>query len=114
MLNPDGKPSVPLPKFSKHLYGTESTDEQGSEGVTLRLGLHQQVMGRRKALGEGLHGMRGDGVGFSPQPDCCEWAAAPWGLVSSPRAIGEGPGALLGCGVMFSGQWGFLQWAQGW
>ncbi|KAM6041536.1 WD repeat-containing protein 18 [Chlamydotis macqueenii] len=45
MLNPDGKPSVPLPKFSKHLHGTESNDEQGSEGVTLRLGLHQQDSG---------------------------------------------------------------------
>ncbi|KAK2541926.1 Wdr18 [Columba livia] len=42
MLNADGKPSVPLPKFSKHLHGTESSDEQGSEGVTLRLGQHQQ------------------------------------------------------------------------
>lgn len=45
MLNPDGKPSAPLPKFSKHLHGTESSDEQGSEGVTLRLGLHQQEAG---------------------------------------------------------------------
>lgn len=45
MLNADGKPSVPLPKFSKHLHGTESSDEQGSEGLTLRLGQHQQVPG---------------------------------------------------------------------
>lgn len=53
MFNPDGKPSVPLPKFSKHLHGTESNDEQGSEGVTLRLGLHQQVPGRSGLLGRG-------------------------------------------------------------
>lgn len=53
MFNPDGKPSVPLPKFSKHLHGTESNDEQGSEGVTLRLGLHQQVPGTSGLLGRG-------------------------------------------------------------
>ncbi|NWT04708.1 WDR18 protein, partial [Mionectes macconnelli] len=46
MFNPDGKPSVPLPKFSKHLHGTESSDEPGAEGVTLRLGLHQQEPGQ--------------------------------------------------------------------
>lgn len=51
MLNPDGKPSAPLPKFSKHLHGTESSDEQGSEGLTLRLGLHQQVLGWGDAVG---------------------------------------------------------------
>uniref|UniRef100_A0A8C9MTC5 WD repeat domain 18 n=1 Tax=Serinus canaria TaxID=9135 RepID=A0A8C9MTC5_SERCA len=50
MFNPEGKPSVPLPKFSRHLHGTESSDEPGAEGVTLRLGLHQQVLG---ALGRG-------------------------------------------------------------
>lgn len=50
MVNPDGKPSVPLPKFSRHLHGTESSDEPGTEGVTLRLGLHQQVLG---AAGDG-------------------------------------------------------------
>lgn len=63
MVNPDGKPSVPLPKFSKHLHGTESNDEQGSEGVTLRLGLHQQVPGTGQQLGRG---MRGSGRGL-----CC-------------------------------------------
>ncbi|NWH41296.1 WDR18 protein, partial [Chloropsis hardwickii] len=46
MFNPDGKPSVPLPKFSRHLHGTESSDEPGTEGVTLRLGLHQQEPGQ--------------------------------------------------------------------
>ncbi|NXE66911.1 WDR18 protein, partial [Calcarius ornatus] len=46
MLNPEGKPSVPLPKFSRHLHGTESSDEPGAEGVTLRLGLHQQEPGQ--------------------------------------------------------------------
>uniref|UniRef100_A0A7M4G0P2 WD repeat-containing protein 18 n=1 Tax=Crocodylus porosus TaxID=8502 RepID=A0A7M4G0P2_CROPO len=45
MLHPDSKPNVPLPKFSKHLHGTESSDAQGGEGVTLRLGLHQQGSG---------------------------------------------------------------------
>lgn len=60
MFNPDGKPSVPLPKFSKHLYGTESSDEQGSEGVTLRLGLHQQVPGgSRLPGGRGRWRLRG-------------------------------------------------------
>lgn len=44
MLHPDSKPNVPLPKFSKHLHGTESSDAQGGEGVTLRLGLDQQVL----------------------------------------------------------------------
>lgn len=51
MFNPDGKPSVPLPKFSRHLHGTESSDEPGTEGVTLRLGLHQQVLGGPGARG---------------------------------------------------------------
>ncbi|NXR56117.1 WDR18 protein, partial [Hippolais icterina] len=46
MFNPDGKPSVPLPKFSRHLHGTESSDEPGAEGVTLRLGMHQQEPGQ--------------------------------------------------------------------
>lgn len=53
MFNPDGKPSVPLPKFSRHLHGTESSDEPGTEGVTLRLGLHQQVLGASGQLGRG-------------------------------------------------------------
>lgn len=61
MFNPDGKPSVPLPKFSKHLHGTESNDEQGSEGVTLRLGLHQQVWGMSTLLGRGRRRL-GQGV----------------------------------------------------
>uniref|UniRef100_A0A6I8PB80 WD repeat-containing protein 18 n=1 Tax=Ornithorhynchus anatinus TaxID=9258 RepID=A0A6I8PB80_ORNAN len=41
MFNPDYKPSLPLPKFSKHLHGTEG-DEPGGDKVTVRLGLHQQ------------------------------------------------------------------------
>uniref|UniRef100_A0A8C3FS44 WD repeat-containing protein 18 n=1 Tax=Chrysemys picta bellii TaxID=8478 RepID=A0A8C3FS44_CHRPI len=45
MFNPDSKPAVPLPKFSKHLHGTESSEDQGAEGVTLRLGLHQPGAG---------------------------------------------------------------------
>ncbi|XP_034611313.1 WD repeat-containing protein 18 [Trachemys scripta elegans] len=45
MFNPDSKPGVPLPKFSKHLHGTESSEDQGAEGVTLRLGLHQPGAG---------------------------------------------------------------------
>lgn len=52
MFNPDGKPSVPLPKFSRHLHGTESSDEPGTEGVTLRLGLHQQVLGAAGEWGQ--------------------------------------------------------------
>ncbi|XP_069503618.1 WD repeat-containing protein 18 [Ambystoma mexicanum] len=42
MFSTDGRPSVPLPRFSKHLQGAESSDEQGNGGVTLRLGLHHQ------------------------------------------------------------------------
>nr|XP_014427504.1 WD repeat-containing protein 18 [Pelodiscus sinensis] len=45
MCNPDSKPSVPLPKFSKHLHGTESGEEPGSEGVTGRLGVSLQGAG---------------------------------------------------------------------
>lgn len=59
MFNPDGKPSVPLPKFSRHLHGTESSDEPGTEGVTLRLGLHQQVLGASGRLGRGDRHPRG-------------------------------------------------------
>lgn len=53
MFNPDGKPSVPLPKFSRHLHGTESSDEPGTDGVTLRLGLHQEVPGATGPWGGG-------------------------------------------------------------
>uniref|UniRef100_K7F9U6 WD repeat-containing protein 18 n=1 Tax=Pelodiscus sinensis TaxID=13735 RepID=K7F9U6_PELSI len=45
MCNPDSKPSVPLPKFSKHLHGTESGEEPGSEGVTGRLRVSLQGAG---------------------------------------------------------------------
>ena len=95
MFNLDGKPSVPLPKFSKHLHGTESNDEQGSEGVTLRLGLHQQVLGTRGCWG------RGDGLSSGGGGLCrgvqnfssgagwhvlihCGWAAALWPALGSP------------------------------
>lgn len=43
MINPDSKPSVPLPKFSRHLYNTESMERSASEGLTVCLGLHQKV-----------------------------------------------------------------------
>uniref|UniRef100_A0A8C8RMV9 WD repeat-containing protein 18 n=1 Tax=Pelusios castaneus TaxID=367368 RepID=A0A8C8RMV9_9SAUR len=45
MFNADSKPAVPLPKFSKHLHGTESSDDQGADGVTLRLGIDHQRAG---------------------------------------------------------------------
>lgn len=64
MFNPDSKPGVPLPKFSKHLHGTESSEDHQAEGVTVRLGLHQQVEangasvwpGREEWAGVGGHG----------------------------------------------------------
>lgn len=43
MLNPDSKPHIPLPKFSRHLHSTESMENSASEGLTLCLGLHQKV-----------------------------------------------------------------------
>lgn len=43
MLNPDSKPRVPLPKFSRHLHSTESMENSAREGLTLCLGLHQKV-----------------------------------------------------------------------
>ncbi|KAJ1086280.1 hypothetical protein NDU88_006402 [Pleurodeles waltl] len=42
MFSTDTRPSVPLPRFSKHLQGADTSDEQGGGRVTLRLGLHQQ------------------------------------------------------------------------
>ncbi|KAJ7308237.1 hypothetical protein JRQ81_008761 [Phrynocephalus forsythii] len=45
MLNPDGKPRVPLPKFSRHLHGVESTENSTSDGLTLCLGQHQKGSG---------------------------------------------------------------------
>uniref|UniRef100_A0A8C0U2Q8 WD repeat domain 18 n=1 Tax=Cyanistes caeruleus TaxID=156563 RepID=A0A8C0U2Q8_CYACU len=93
MFNPDGKPSVPLPKFSRHLHGTESSDEPGTEGVTLRLGLHQQVLGASWGGGtpiwEGLcHSKASPTAGetrscsllLPPHPGCCSH------LSSQPRA----------------------------
>ncbi|XP_020669942.2 WD repeat-containing protein 18 [Pogona vitticeps] len=45
MLNPDSKPSVPLPKFSRHLHGVESAENPAADGLTLCLGLHQKGSG---------------------------------------------------------------------
>ncbi|XP_066491656.1 WD repeat-containing protein 18 [Tiliqua scincoides] len=45
MLNPDSKPSIPLPKFHRHLHNMESTETPASEGLTLCLGLHQKGSG---------------------------------------------------------------------
>ncbi|XP_070602565.1 WD repeat-containing protein 18 [Erythrolamprus reginae] len=45
MLNPDSKPCIPLPKFSRHLHSTESVENSASEGMTLRLGLHEKGSG---------------------------------------------------------------------
>lgn len=44
MLSSDFRPSLPLPHFNKHLLGAEHGDEQHRGGLTLRLGLHQQVL----------------------------------------------------------------------
>lgn len=43
MLSSDFRPSLPLPHFNKHLLGAEHGDEPHRGGLTLRLGLHQQV-----------------------------------------------------------------------
>lgn len=43
MLSSDFRPSLPLPHFNKHLLGAEHGDEPHHGGLTLRLGLHQQV-----------------------------------------------------------------------
>lgn len=97
MFNPDGKPSVPLPKFSKHLHGTESNDEQGSEGVTLRLGLHQQVPGTSRLLGRGRRRWGGgsvpEGAKFLLQPEQRRWLVStdPLLMGSSSMACSDLP-----------------------
>ncbi|XP_060088806.1 WD repeat-containing protein 18 [Heteronotia binoei] len=45
MLNPDSKPSVPLPKFSRHLYNVDSMERSANEGLTVCLGLYQKGSG---------------------------------------------------------------------
>uniref|UniRef100_A0A2D4N189 WD repeat-containing protein 18 C-terminal domain-containing protein n=2 Tax=Micrurus spixii TaxID=129469 RepID=A0A2D4N189_9SAUR len=45
MLNPDSKPRIPLPKFSRHLHSTENMENSAGEGLTLCLGLHQKGSG---------------------------------------------------------------------
>ncbi|XP_075831689.1 WD repeat-containing protein 18 [Microtus pennsylvanicus] len=42
MLNPEFKPSSPLPLFNKHLLGAEHGDEAQGGGLRLQLGLHLQ------------------------------------------------------------------------
>lgn len=42
MLNPDFKPSLPLPHFNRHLLGAEHGDEPQGGGLRMRLGLHLQ------------------------------------------------------------------------
>nr|XP_006639861.1 PREDICTED: WD repeat-containing protein 18 [Lepisosteus oculatus] len=42
MFLPDGRPSVPLPRFSRHLNTTEQGEGPEAGGVSLRLGLHTQ------------------------------------------------------------------------
>lgn len=44
MLNPEFKPSSPLPLFNKHLLGAEHGDEAQGGGLRLQLGLHLQVL----------------------------------------------------------------------
>lgn len=43
MLNPEFRPSLPLPHFNKHLLGAEHGDEAQGGGLRLQLGLHLQV-----------------------------------------------------------------------
>ncbi|KAH0625897.1 hypothetical protein JD844_034258 [Phrynosoma platyrhinos] len=51
MLNPDSKPSIPLPKFSRHLHGMETSENPTNDGLTLCLGLHQKnLMGDQEQL----------------------------------------------------------------
>lgn len=50
MLSSDFRPSLPLPHFNRHLLGAEHGDEQRRGGLTLRLGLHQQVRPRPEAV----------------------------------------------------------------
>ncbi|XP_032992477.1 WD repeat-containing protein 18-like, partial [Lacerta agilis] len=45
MLNPESKPRVPLPKFSRHLYTMENAGSPASEGMMLCLGMHQKGSG---------------------------------------------------------------------
>lgn len=45
MLNPEFRPSLPLPHFNKHLLGAEHGDEAQGGGLRLQLGLHMQVHG---------------------------------------------------------------------
>lgn len=42
MLNPEFRPSSPLPLFNKHLLGAEHGDEAQGGGLRLQLGLHLQ------------------------------------------------------------------------
>ncbi|XP_067329462.1 WD repeat-containing protein 18 [Anolis sagrei] len=42
MLILDAKPSIPLPKFSRHLHDSEASENPAGDGLTLRLGLHQK------------------------------------------------------------------------
>lgn len=42
MLNPEFRPSLPLPHFNKHLLGAEHGDEAQGGGLRLQLGLHLQ------------------------------------------------------------------------
>uniref|UniRef100_A0A2I2YWF5 WD repeat-containing protein 18 n=1 Tax=Gorilla gorilla gorilla TaxID=9595 RepID=A0A2I2YWF5_GORGO len=51
MLSSDFRPSLPLPHFNKHLLGAEHGDEPRHGGLTLRLGLHQQVWPRPPVCG---------------------------------------------------------------
>ncbi|KAJ1215507.1 hypothetical protein NDU88_003115 [Pleurodeles waltl] len=70
MFSTDSRPSIPLPRFSKHLQGAESNDEQGSGGVTIRLGLHQQGSAEtylQKA--DRLHGLMCDSLDKSDLGD---------------------------------------------
>lgn len=74
MLNPEFRPSLPLPHFNKHLLGAEHGDEAQGGGLRLQLGLHLQV-GPTATLPE--HSI--------PQSSsCCCWCACLASTASEP------------------------------
>lgn len=70
MLNPEFRPSLPLPHFNKHLLGAEHGDEAQGGGLRLQLGLHLQVGPTRF-----LHATHSAAVPEHPvsrvPPSCC-------------------------------------------
>ncbi|XP_075467574.1 WD repeat-containing protein 18 [Ascaphus truei] len=63
MLRADSKPSLPLPRFSKHLQGAEGC-ERPEGGVIMRLGKHEQGLEETYLQrGERLHSLLGESEG---------------------------------------------------